>query len=403
MPTNGVATPGTDGTDPGNNAGTDPAGNTGGGGEDTIFNIPTPGVSAVLLGPEGSAGATVPTNNNDDFTNKATSFPTADTPANNDTTNPAPIAFVNTIQNNSSVPANISIIPTTPANLGFADLPTGTLVTISATGVPGSKFYVWNLTSFVFDTDGNPATTADQSPIDTAAKVLTIPNVPANGGLSAYNVSIDLPLGTTLSTDLVSLEPTDPEYGYPVPVTSFVDTNGNGIIDGTEVSNTSIDRVYVGFLRLVKESRLVPGFGPAFPAGQEIFSIAPRTPAPGNRVEYQITYTNISSVPASGSGSLGLNANNIIITENGTALPNNWGRDNDASGTPGFGQIDTLNVVGTAIESGGAVPSYFNGTTGTAPASDVPDVTAYTVNTGLTPVLGPSQFRTFKFQREIDQ
>jgi hypothetical protein len=204
---------------------------------------------------------------------------------------------------------------------------------------------------------------------------------------------------------LVSLEPTDPEHGYPVPVTAFVDTNGNGIIDvGTEatISNTSIDRVYVGFLRLLKESRLVPGFGPAFPAGQEIFSVAPRTPAPGNRVEYQITYTNISSVPATGSGSLGLSANNIFITENGTVLPNNWGRDNDLAGTPGFGQIDTLNVVGTASESGGAVASYFNGATGTAPSSDATDVTAYTVNTGAS-LLGPSQFRTFKFQRQIGQ
>lgn len=156
-------------------------------------------------------------------------------------------------------------------------------------------------------------------------------------------------------------------------------------------------------MRLLKESRLVPGFGPVFPAGQELFSILPRTPAPGNRVEYQITYTNISSVPATGSGSVGLNANNILITENGTVLPNNWGIDNDASGTPCFGQIDTFNVVGTANESGGATPSYFNGTAGTAPSGDTTDVTAYTVNTGLTPVLGPSQFRTFKFQREIDQ
>ena len=153
----------------------------------------------------------------------------------------------------------------------------------------------------------------------------------------------------------------------------------------------------------MKESRLVPGFGPAFPGGQELFSTAARTPAPGNRVEYQITYTNISSVPATGSGSIALNANNILITENGTVLPNNWGRDNDVTGTPGFGQIDTLNVAGTAIESGGAIPSFFNGTAGTAPSGDTTDVTAYTVNTGLTPLLGPSQFRTFKFQREIDQ
>ncbi len=166
-------------------------------------------------------------------------------------------------------------------------------------------------------------------------------------------------LGTVLSTDRVSLEPGEPEHGYPVSVSAFIDTNSNGIIDTGEAFNTSIDRVYVGFLRLLKKSRLVPGFGPAFPAGQELFSIAPRTPAPRNCVEYQITYTNISSVPATGSGSLGLNANNIFITENGTVLPNNWGRDNDASGTPGFGQIDTLNVVVRALgDTVCCVPSF---------------------------------------------
>jgi len=82
-PTTGVAAP-ADGTDPGNNSGTDPAGNTIGGGEDNIYNIPAPGVSAVLLGPEGAAGATGPTSNNDDFTNRGASFPDADTPANTD-------------------------------------------------------------------------------------------------------------------------------------------------------------------------------------------------------------------------------------------------------------------------------------------------------------------------------
>ena len=404
-PTTGVANPANDGTDPGNNAGTDTTASPFGG-EDNILNIPTPGVSAVLLGPEGAAGATGPTSNNDDFTNRAASFPALDTPASNDTTDPAAIAFVNSVQNNGTTPASISIIPRNPADLNLADLPTGTFVTITATGVSGSRLYYWDGANFQYDTDQNAGTiNAVADPIDSAAEVLTIPGVAANGGTSAYNVSIDLPLGTVLSTDRVNLEPADPEYGYPVSVTAFIDANSNGLIDTGEVaaSNTTINRVYVGFLRLLKESRLVPGFGPAFPGGQELFSIAPRTPAPGNRVEYQITYTNISTVPATGSGSIALNANNILITENGTVLPNNWGRDNDLSGTPGFGQIDTLNVVGTANESGGATPSYFNGTAGTAPSGDTTDVTGYTVNTGLTPVLGPSQFRTFKFQREIDQ
>lgn len=189
-PTTGVATPTIDGTDPGNNAGTDTTVSPFGG-EDHLLNIPAPGVSAVLLGPEGAAGATGPTNNNDDFTNRAASFPTLDTPANNDTTDPAAIAFVNSVQNNGNVPANISIIPTAPTNPLLADLPNDTLVTVSATGVPGSKTYRWDAVSSTF------------VPID-GAPVITINGVTANGGISAYNVSIDLPIRTTLSTDLFS-------------------------------------------------------------------------------------------------------------------------------------------------------------------------------------------------------
>lgn len=126
-PTTGVATPAANGTDPGNNTGADTTALPFGG-EDIILNIPTPGVSAVLLGPEGAAGATGPTSNNDDFTNRAASFPTLDTPANTDTTDPAAIAFVNSVQNNGTTPANISIIPTNPADLNLADLPVSTLV-----------------------------------------------------------------------------------------------------------------------------------------------------------------------------------------------------------------------------------------------------------------------------------
>ncbi len=224
VPTTGVAVPTTDGIDPGNNSGTDTT-TSPFGGEDNVYNIPAPGVSTVLLGPEGAAGATGPTNNNDDFTNRAASFPTTDTPANNDPTNPNAVAFVNTVQNNGSSPVNISIIPTNPADLGFADLPANTLVTISATGVSGSRSYVWNGTSFVFDADGNPATTGDQSPIDSAAEVLTIPNVPANGGTSAYNVSIDLPDGTILSTDRVSLARCQQTSVDFVQITSNVETS----------------------------------------------------------------------------------------------------------------------------------------------------------------------------------
>jgi hypothetical protein len=212
-------------------------------------------------------------------------------------------------------------------------------------------------------------------------------------------VEVDLPNNTPLSTDI--------ERGFPIPVTAFVDANKNGFIDATEAKNTTIDRVYTGFMKLIKESRVIKGIGPDVAIGQDVFDDKPKQPAPGNIIEFRISYKNISDAQAGSANNVILNATNIKITEDGTTLDpatgkgNNWAIDND-----GNAEIDTSNVVGSAKDSGGANIMFYSG----KPASNVsPDQAGTTQNTDITKYevkiindLVPGQIRTFIFQRLVN-
>jgi hypothetical protein len=122
--------------------------------------------------------------------------------------------------------------------------------------------------------------------------------------------------------------------GYSVPIVAYVDSNTANTtagLNGFKSTNSDapfnikIDRVYTGYLELLKLSRVVQGTGPAVVAGDELFtgSITPKNPAPGNILEYLLTYRNVST-PASGTSNVILNANDIVITEDGAAGTNNW-------------------------------------------------------------------------------
>lgn len=378
-PTTGVANPATDGIDANNNnTGTGP------GGEDNTFTIAAPG--SVLSGPNGQPGAVGPTDSNDDFTNKSTLIPAGTKP--NTTIDPAPVTFTNTISNPSTTTAltNVLLVPDTynfTAAAGEVLPPTGTIVTLTL----GSQtaVYTFNGTNFAF----------------TSGTAITVPSL-APGVSVNYTVAVDLPANTPLSTDTGK--------GFSVPVYAFIDTNNNGRPDASDpTQNKSIDRVYTGFLKLVKEARILAADGTT--------QIAPfsQTPATaniqqGNLIEYRITYTNIST-PAAGSGNVTLNANNTVITENGTlntatypATPNgnSWGQDYDNNGA-----IDTSNVAGSAVDSGtGATITYFNGATGATASTDVTgttqstDVTKY-IDTISVPI-DPTTSRSFTFRRRIN-
>lgn len=356
----GVANPGADGTDPGTgndptanntNQGQDSGANAGtkpGGGEVTVFTI----AATPLNGPYGQPGATGPTNNNDDFTNKSIVVPANTSPSDN--IDPASTTFINTVQNTSGGQQVISLLPTPPATA--SDLPDGTLVTITAGSQTAT--YTYNPTTgftFVSGSAGISAT----NPVDVT--------VPA-GETANYTVAVDLPSVLQL-------------IGYPVPITAFVDTGNDGSPTG-DPSNTTIDRLYTNYLRLNKEARILEADGTTqvvgFTTDQTDLSAAA---TPGRIIEYRITYTNIST--SGGTGSVTLPANSLVITENGTAGGNTWFNTTLDSKYP-------TPAIGSAIGTSVTVTTNTNGA--------VTDINEYkdTVTT-----VAPGGTGTFIFQRKI--
>ncbi|MGB7520689.1 MAG: hypothetical protein WA896_13755 [Spirulinaceae cyanobacterium] len=349
---------GTVGTDPGNN-------NTGTGtaGEANILPLGIAKVYDLLNGPDNAPGATGPNSNNDDFTNKSAILPSAKaTPGS--TYDPGPVNFTNTIINNGQTKGNITIEPSPLANPN--DLPNGTKVTIISP-LGATATYTYDQVNNTFTTTGTP---------------IVVPNVAPNQQFN-YGVEIDLPNNTSLSTDAAS---GDNEPGYPVPLTATI-SNGGAVLN----KNTTIDRVYTGYLKLTKLSRILQGDGELVKAGQGDFNSTPtdangndpnstvadvlRTPSSGNIIEYKVIYKNISEPPA-GSGNVSLKADNIVITEDGVTAPNNWALDNDNNS-----EIDTSNIVGSASDSRGGNISYFSG----SPAStSTIDQSGVTVNNDVT-------------------
>ncbi|TAF07957.1 MAG: hypothetical protein EAZ77_07965 [Nostocales cyanobacterium] len=360
---------------------------TGTGGEANVFTIDT---ASILNGPNGQAGALGPDgSNNTDFTNKSSDIPAGTAPSS--TINPAPVTFNNTASNGSSTAGTVTLVPTPPAIA--ANLPGQTKVTITYNG--NSATYTYNGTTFSLDA-GNTA--------------ISIPNVAAAATIN-YTVTVDLPTNTPLSTDI--------DRGFPVPITAAIDTNGDNTPDA---SNITIDRVYTGFLKLVKFSRILPGTGPAVGTGQDNFETTPaaangfdpnpsvgdvlRTPQTGNIIEYEIRYKNISEDNgANGSNNVLLQVSNLKITENGTLTNSNWALDQDNNTI-----IDTSNVANSASDSGAnatityfsgiPVPANANATAATTGNTAPTDVTQY-VNTISVPI-APGVQRIFKFQRKLN-
>ena len=369
-------------TDTGNNN----TGTSQPGGDANSYTITT-AASSLLNRPLNAPDAVGPTNNNDDFTNKSALVPANTIPGS--LINPPAVAFTNTVENTGQSAANISLLPTVPATP--SDLPAGSQVTITYGSL--SATYSYDGTQFNF-VSGNG--TVGGNPIS-AANPIQIPGV-ATGGKTDYGVEVQLPNKTPLSTD-----PTI-KKGFPVPITAFigpVTTSGQSSVPSTnDPTNITIDRIYTGFLQLIKQSKVLQGTGPAVQTGEDTFSTMPRHPAPGNIVQYQIQYTNIST-PQAGTGNIILNASNVVITEDGTQNPNNWALDNDNNGV-----IDTSNITGTAQDSGSGNITFFNGNPATNTASDQ---TGTTVTTDVTKYVdtvpgqvAPGQSQTFTFQRKVN-
>ncbi len=360
-----------------NNTGTGP------GGEANVFTITQQGATSVLNGPKDKPDAVAENDNNKDFTNRSSLVPANSKPGIG--IDPDGVSFTNTIKNTGQDPdpndpndgngaADIVVEPIPPATAG--DLPNGTTVTV--TYQSQQAVYTYDGANFTINQGQTPVKISGVAPEAT----------------DSYGVEVNLPPDTKLSTD------TDVQRGYPVPMKAFVDNDGNNTPDddgnGNPAENITIDRVYVGYLQMIKETRVLKGESPTdVKPGDEVFSPEPKTPATGHILEYRITYKNISE-PQSGTDNIILNASDIVITEDGTDdnLGNNWAKDNDENG-----EIDTSNITGAATDSGGA-NIQFTPNGDQSGKTQATDVTKYVVTVGDD--VEPQEARTFTFQRLIN-
>lgn len=293
------------------------------------FKIPTLLLQAgsVLIGPSGSPAA-IGTDNNNDFTNLSTKNginhpPCVGPPVAACQTDVLDsVIFTNTVQNTGN--ANDTFTLTAPT------VPSLFLVEISTNGG----------TSWTTVSGGGSTTIAI-----------------AFGASANIQVRVTAPAGQAVLT----------AYASTIRATSGI-TNTN--------TNDTIDRLYTGFIRLNKSAIVTNGTG-----------VGGATDAvPGAEIEYVITYTNLMSVPAAGSGSTSLAATSLVITENGTTGGNNWG-----SPLPGGGIVTTQVVNDASDVNTTGVPGTITGHT-------LSTSTVLTDNVGTLPAGGNG---TFRFKRRI--
>jgi len=378
---NGVADPGTQGTDnANNNTGTGP------GGEVNVFAITPPGT--ILNGTQGQPAAVGPNNNQDDFTNRSTNVPANLLPAS--TFDPAPVTFTNTLQNPPTNTTNLDtvrLLPLPPNNPAIpagsqqplADIPVGTVVTITIGAQ--SATYTFNGTAYVLSA-GTPILLNGITP----------------GTSLNYTVTVDLPAGTQLSSDRFIANGQN-RAGFNVPIVAFVDNDNNGAFSATTdpVFNITIDRVYTGYVRLRKRSQIIRD-GAVAPGADGTLDENPKNVRPGDVIRYVVEYVNFS-LPNAGSGNVVLDASNLVITEDAANPGNTWGANtvhfNSAVVVDGAPQ-NTFASQGTIL---------YNGAPGPDPATGSA-VNRYDNNVGTVPPLPGASATTFqglfRFHRRVN-
>lgn len=194
----------------------------------------------VLLGPSGNAGASGPTGQNDDFTERSVNTGISGVAPGGVTTAAGTVVFVNTVQNTGN--ANDTFTVTAPT------VPAGFTVAVRVSG-GGSYTTVSGGGSF---------------------------SLAVNFGSSAnLDVQITAPAGQTVLTPFAT-------------VLRATSANDNA------QRNDTINRLYTGFVRLNKTATVTnnTGVGGASDA------------VPGADIEYVITYTNIMTAASGGNSSL---------------------------------------------------------------------------------------------------
>ena len=292
----GVADPAANGVDPGGNTGTGPNGEVN---QVTILLA----TDDILTGPAGQPGAIGPNNDNDDFTNKSTAVPPNIGPT--DTFTPGLVVFNNSLTNpaTSGFLANVTLQPIAPTVAdtatsttgqygGNGDIPNGTVVTIKFLGKTDAVYTYNSATGFTL----------------TAGTPINVGSVAPNQAVN-YTVEVQLPA-------------TSPLRSVAIPIVAFPDDlSGPPGFNNETTNNVTINRVYTGFMSLVKKARVLNANGDPLTAFTDVFAAA-QAILPGEFIEYQIEYANISTPPA-GSNNVTLSANNFVITEDGTATGGN--------------------------------------------------------------------------------
>jgi hypothetical protein len=138
-------------------------------------------------------------------------------------------------------------------------------------------------------------------------------------------------------------------------------------------SNQTIDRLYTGFVRLDKTVTVVDASDNPSPA------------IPGAFMVYQITYTNVMTVPPVGSNSSALTATNLVITEDG--VPSATNTNNWATFT-----TQVMSPAPAVSTAGGTVTDGL----------DNPVTVTTNHLKGKVPSLGPGETGTFRFRRLIN-
>lgn len=201
-----------------------------------------------------------------------------------------------------------------------ADIPNGTVVTIAydPDGNPGNgdertATYQWDSTTNTFEllasTTGGVA--------DGTPRHVNAGDLPAGRTIN-YSVTVDLPDGVGVNDEI------------PIPIVAFPDDDpiNNPGFTGETTNNVTIDRLYTGFLQVIKEVQVLDANGEVIQAWTSDQSILDGVNIQLDyQLEYRITYENIST-PVVGNGNIGLTIPDLTLVEDGTATvggtTNNW-------------------------------------------------------------------------------
>jgi hypothetical protein len=287
------------------------------------FQLPTTLTQSgnVLLGPSGAPAAVGPTDNNDDYTNKSVAQASLPNPTTQGATLGAAafVDFVNTVQNTGNADDTFTFTaPTVPA--GFT-------VQISTDG-------------------GTTFTTLSGG----GSKTLAV----AFGTSANVTVRVTAPSGTAVLQS----------GGFSTTIRAT-----SGITPAQH--NDTLDNLYTGFLKLVKSFTVINATGVG----------AATDPVPGADIEYTIAYSNIS-VGGGGAGCVNLVASSIVISEDGSAAPNNW--------------------ASTTTQETSPAPSDTNGGTITDGTTNGAVTAATTFLKDAAGSLNPGASASFKFRRKIN-